>query len=65
MENVSFVLLNQLSSVGHFFHDTDDCLKKKISTVVVYSRLFENTGKALTVKCPKNDKNPHDCDRPL
>jgi len=23
--------------------------------------LFENPGKALTSKCVKNDKNPHDC----
>ena len=27
-----------------------------------YVKSLENRGRALTSKCPKNDKNPHDCD---
>jgi len=39
------------SSISMYPHERD-CVKS----------LFENPGKALTFKCPKNDKNPHDCD---
>jgi len=40
-----------LSSISMYPHERD-----------YVKSLFENPGKALTWKCPKNDKNPHDCD---
>jgi len=40
-----------LSSISMYPHERD-----------YVKSLFENPGKALTSKCPKNDKNPHDCD---
>jgi len=40
-----------LSSISMYPHDRD-----------YVKSLFENPGKPLTSKCPKNDKNPHDCD---
>jgi len=40
-----------LSSISMYPHERD-----------YVESLFENPGKTLTSKCPKNDKNPHDCD---
>jgi len=45
-----------ISSIAIYLHERD-----------YVKSIFENPGKALTSKCPKNlnDKNPHNCDCPF
>jgi len=50
--HANFMMTSTILSSISMYPRERDCVKS----------LFENPGKALTSKCPKNDKNPHDCD---